>query len=155
MKHIKIFIGVLVCVGAGVWVSHAVAPCANFWQSTITTPTQTLHVALQITPQEQAEGLSGCKNVPTNTGMAFLFSGLQEEVFWMKGMLIPIDIVWIADSKVVGIEHHVPNEPLGTPDEALKQYASPEGVDMVLEIGADTASKYGIEVGSTLILDRK
>jgi uncharacterized protein len=130
-------------------------PCANFKEATLNTPTQELTVALADTPAKQSKGLGGCKNVPRNAGMYFAFTDEQQRIFWMKDMLTSIDIIWLKDDKVVGIEKNVSNLPPRVPDSELPTYTSPVPIDAVLEVGAGKAGEYGIEVGSELHIDKK
>lgn len=65
-------------------------------------------------------------------------------------MLIPIDIIWIKDNKVAGIEHNLQAPPPGTSDSSLTLYNSPEPVDYVLEVNADWANQNNIKVGDVV-----
>ena len=130
-------------------------PCANFNEAILLIPEQAIYLALANTPEKQSKGLGGCKYVPENSGMYFgPFDTAQGQnaTFWMKNMLIPIDIIWLKDNQVVGIEKNVPSFPLDTPDEELPNYTSPEPVDAVLEVGAGMAEEYGIKEGSEITL---
>lgn len=130
-------------------------PCANFNEATLHTPTKALSVALATTPEAQSKGLGGCRYIPKNSGMYFVFTDNSQRTFWMKGMRIPIDIVWISQGRVVGIEKNVPNLPRSTSDSDLPQYKSPVPVDAVLEVEAGMAEAYGAQEGETLIVDKK
>jgi len=68
----------------------------------------------------------------------------------MKGMVIPIDIIWIRDHKVIGIASHVPPPPSNKLDQELIRYKSPQSVNGVLEVGAGKAADYGIIEGSII-----
>lgn len=148
----KIRIVLVVLAVIGVFFLLREKPCANFKEAGMSTPTQRIAIALADTPQEQARGLGGCKMVPNNSGMYFVFPSAEERVFWMKDMVIPIDIIWLHEGVVVGIEQNVPSFPLSTPDSELPTYTSPVPVDGVLEVGAGKAGEYGIQVGSRLVL---
>ena len=128
------------------------APCDTGRTAFLRTPQQTLTVAVASTPQQQARGLGECKRLTQNTGMYFPFSVASPQTFWMKDMIIPIDIVWISQGKVVGVLPHVPFFPPGTGDSLLPLYRSPQNVDAVLEIGAGTADSYGLTNGSPVQL---
>ena len=69
-------------------------------------------------------------------------------------MLIPIDIIWIYDSYIIGYEDNVPVQP-GTPDGLLRIYTSPEPVNTVLEVRAGLRKERGWEVGDhvNILLD--
>jgi uncharacterized membrane protein (UPF0127 family) len=83
-------------------------------------------------PAAIAQGLGGRQELAVD-GMLFVFPRLDRPVFWMKDMLFPIDIVWIQQGKVVGIERNVQPPAPGTPDEKLTRFPAPAPVDMVLE----------------------
>ncbi len=152
---LKALIGGVVCIGVvlGTFLLlRSFRPCANFHTAILQTPTQSLNIALAQTPAEKSKGLGKCKEVPEHSGMYFVFNDVQEQTFWMKDMLIPIDIIWIKEGKVIGIEQHVPNMPLDTADTDLPLYTSPGAVDGVLEVGSGRAKQYGIEEGVLLQL---
>jgi uncharacterized membrane protein (UPF0127 family) len=145
---------IVVCgTGIGYISTRIQSSCADFTQGRLVTPSTTLSIALAETPEEQATGLGGCRSIPQNSGMYFLMQPAQTAVFWMKDMLIPIDIVWIRNGEVIGIEDSVPNESAGTLEGDLKRYPSPGEVDGVLEIKAGTSKEYGIEKGTAIRLD--
>ena len=83
--------------------------------------------------------------------MLFLFKEpFRERTFWMKEMLIAIDIVWIGgDGRVLGVEESVlpPSEIQGE----LPFYRSPGPVRAVLEVPAFRARSLGIEAGTPLV----
>jgi hypothetical protein len=83
--------------------------------------------------------------------MLFLYNIKRPAVFWMKGMRFPLDIIWIADGKVVQIDKQAPHEP-GVADPDLKRYISNEPVDAVLEVNAGFAEKNGIKVGDPVVI---
>jgi uncharacterized protein len=61
---------------------------------------------LAISPNQQAQGLSGLKSLPDNTGMQFVFQGTGLRCFWMKGMHFALDVVWLsADDEVQLVDH--------------------------------------------------
>ncbi len=126
-------------------------PCANFHEATLQTSTQNISISIADASEKQSRGLGGCTYIPKNSGMYFTAQGKQV-TFWMKDMLIPIDIIWIKHSEVIGIEQNVPNAPKNTPDSALTTYPSPGEIDAVLEIEAGKAEEYGIIEGSRLNL---
>ena len=49
-------------------------------------------------------GLSNIKNIKNNYGMLFDFPNYGEPTFWNKDMLFAIDVVWLKDNLVVGID---------------------------------------------------
>ena len=64
------------------------------------------YLRLATTPDQQAQGLSGLKSLPDNTGMLFAFSGTGLRCFWMKGMHFALDIVWLSTGDQVLLVDH-------------------------------------------------
>ncbi|MBI3251338.1 MAG: DUF192 domain-containing protein [Candidatus Andersenbacteria bacterium] len=143
---------VIVAVGAG-FISSRAGVCRDFSQGEVKTPITRIQVFIAASQLEQARGLSGCQKLPNHSGMYFPFSAKQSASFWMKGMLMPIDIVWLADNKVVGISAFVP-PPSGKLDEELPRYVSPQPVDAVLEVAAGKAASYGLKKGTQIVYEK-
>ena len=68
-------------------------------------------------------------------------------------MLFPIDILWIQNNKVVGINEHLTPPSAGRSNTQLPLYLPPTNVDMVLEINAGLTELYNIHIGDTLGID--
>ncbi|NCN45629.1 MAG: hypothetical protein COU63_03780 [Candidatus Pacebacteria bacterium CG10_big_fil_rev_8_21_14_0_10_36_11] len=80
-----------------------------------------------------SRGLGGRENLNVD-GMLFVFPSPVTTSFWMKDMLFPIDLYWIANEQIVGVEKNMlPPNDLNS-QETMKVYYSPGMVDMVLEI---------------------
>ena len=101
------------------------------------------------TPLLRARGLSGREAMDENSGMLFIFPSSGPHTFWMKDMLIPIDIVWISGDKVLGVLTAEP-APTGTPDDKLPRFNPPGPVDLVIELRARRASELGIRAGQSV-----
>ncbi len=147
--------GCFLAVAGGVRLFSRHIPCANFQEDAIMAPFGELSVAVVKTPEEQARGLSGCTKVPERSGMLFVMGERRDAAFWMKDMLIPIDIVWIADNTVIGVEEHVPFPDSGVSDTDLPVYRSPGAVDAVLEVSAGKAREYGLTRGAAVGIDTR
>ncbi len=104
-------------------------------------------------PETRARGLSGRESLGVNEGMLFIFDSADYYPFWMKDMKFPIDIVWIADNRIVGFEERVSPEP-GVPDRELKSYVPPEPIDKVLELAAGRVRLLRAEVGDAVRVRR-
>lgn len=109
---------------------------------------QEFSVEIADNPMKQSRGLSGRATLEMNEGMLFLFSKADHQRFWMKDMLVPIDIIWIKDNKIVGVEKNVQPEP-GVKRGQLGIYSPPEAVDKALEVAAGTVERLDIQVGET------
>ena len=100
------------------------------------------------TGAEQARGLSGRAELPTQSGMLFPQSRDVIASFWMRGMLIPLDFVWIgADCRVADLTENVP--PPADPEQrtGLPIYSPSEPVRYIFEINAGDVAALGIEIG--------
>jgi hypothetical protein len=125
--------------------------CRNFSAGTVTyNDNRQLSVALALTPLEHQRGLSGCSSLSLGQGMYFHFPIKTDAVFWMKDMLIPIDIIWLGDDEVIGITTDVP--PPDTDQTVLPTYPAPAAVNAVLEVGAGHAKRLNIRPGTTIRL---
>lgn len=113
-------------------------------QQVLTAKGQSILVDVVTTPEEQQRGLSGRESLSQGTGMLFPFAEKSIPSFWMKDMLFSIDIVWIADHQVVGIESRVPV------DDGVLQYSPPIPVDSVLELPAGWSEEFGLGVGDDI-----
>jgi hypothetical protein len=91
-------------------------------------------------------GLGGRESLPDDRGMLFVFPEPGRHTFWMKDMLIPIDIIWIsADGRVVDVQTARP-EP-GVPDPQLRRYNPNGEAKYVLEVRAGLAAEQGVQAG--------
>lgn len=101
------------------------------------------------TDSEKQKGLSNRTKLADNSGMLFVFNKNSKPVFWMKDTKIPLDIIWISNGKIVGINKNVPTE-IGKSDTELTRYPSPQSIDYVLEVNAGFSDKNQITVGESL-----
>ncbi|MFS8535497.1 MAG: DUF192 domain-containing protein [Limnochordales bacterium] len=110
-------------------------------------------VELALTPTEQAIGLMGRTELPPDRGMLFIWPTADRVAMWMKNTLIPLDFVFIRpDGTIASIVHNVQPCP---PQGLCPAYASPEPVNMVLEIGGGRSRELGIEPGDRLVLPER
>ncbi len=110
-------------------------------------------VEIARTAGQQAKGLSFRESLDKNKGMLFDFGKETTPTFWMMGMKFPLDIIWINNGKIVGINKNVPAPTPGTPETALKLYNAPESIDKVLEINAGICDELGINVGDEVLIN--
>lgn len=62
------------------------------------------------TEEEKEKGLQGITELPEDEGMLFFFDPPEDVSMWMKGTLIPLDIIFINDDEeVVYVGEGVPN----------------------------------------------
>lgn len=96
-------------------------------------------------------GLSKRKSLKETEGMLFIFDKKGKYSFWMKDTMIPLDIIYIEENKIVYIQKNaVPqygktgNLPIYTPTSEAKY---------VLEINGGLSDKYDIKVGDNVIFN--
>ncbi len=109
---------------------------------------EVIRVDVADTPSLQSKGLGGRKQLGPNTGMLFVYTEKGRHAFWMRGMFIPIDIIWLDNRRVVHIEHNVPPPSPGTPESKLATYVSTAPANLVLELAAGRAKALGLKPGS-------
>jgi uncharacterized protein len=112
-------------------------------------------VSLEIasTDSSRQRGLGGRTSLGTDNGMLFVFENKPVMAsFWMKDMLIPLDIIWIKDGKINKIDKDVPFYPKDTPDNQLKIYNPGTPIDYVLEVNSGFCTTNNINVGDAVTL---
>lgn len=102
------------------------------------------------TPSLMARGLAGRTRIPKNKGMLFLFSKPGQHSFWMKDMLIPVDILWMRNDAIVFIRENIKPPRAGMADEELERFAPPEESDAVIEVAAGTVKELGLRTGQSV-----
>lgn len=101
-----------------------------------------LEVARSQTAWER--GLMFREALPDNGGMLFIFPRTTYHQIWMRGMEMPIDVLFIsAEHEIVSIRTHLP--PCTTPQCTV--YAPSEPVRYVLEVPAGFVDRYTVGVG--------
>lgn len=85
------------------------------------------------------QGLAGRKKLADGRGMMFEMPQNREQHFWMKGVLFPIDIIWIQNGKVTGCEKNISPQ-----DERI--FASPGSASFILEVPEGFCDQHGVEV---------
>lgn len=146
-------VGALFIVVGGMFFIGQKSACRDFNQASLKVGSAELSVALAKSSGEQSLGLGGCSSLPKDSGMYFVYDEPRLVSFWMKGMLMPIDIIWIADGKVIGMEEFVP-PPTSSKTELLPQYKPVREVSGVLEIAAGEAKEQGIKIEDAVTLSQ-
>lgn len=98
------------------------------------------------------KGLSGRDSLVSDEGMLFVFPKLDKYAFWMKGVKIPLDFIWIKDNIVVDVLPNIQPPKKGEKDESLSIYSSRREFNKVLEVNAGTINKLNIKVGDSINL---
>lgn len=98
------------------------------------------------TPQQQATGLMYRPSLSGDRGMLFPFQQPRFASFWMKNVVIPLDMVFLYKGRVVAIEDSAP--PCDT--DPCPTYGPQTLVDQVLELRGGRASELGLKVGDRI-----
>lgn len=114
----------------------------------------TVRAEMARTTEERGLGLGGRPAMPLDEGMLFIFQREGQHSFWMRGMLFPLDFVWISsDRTVVDITIGVPPPEPGVPDGELPLYRSDEAVLYVLETNAGVVREAGVQIGDAVTFE--
>jgi uncharacterized membrane protein (UPF0127 family) len=106
-----------------------------------------LDIYLALSNAQRARGLMHVRNLPTTTGMLFVYEPESRISMWMKNTYISLDMVFARkDGTVSSVASNT--EPL-----SLRSVASIEPVTFVLEINAGTAERLHIDENSRLLWD--
>jgi uncharacterized membrane protein (UPF0127 family) len=111
-----------------------------------------IKVEIADTSEKKAVGLGYRENLPDDTGMFFQMEVRRVPRFWMKGMLIPLDIIWIDEGVVIGFEEDVPIVPVDSPNNEIPSYSPTQPVTAVLEVNAGFVKRNGIKIGDRVQL---
>jgi len=91
-------------------------------------------------PDKLYLGLAGRRYLAPGSGMLFIMPTLEVQEFCMRGMSIPIDIIWICQDRIIGFHQNLsPRDP--------GNFHSPAPADLVLEVPAGFVKSAGLRVG--------
>lgn len=104
-------------------------------------------VEVAATEAQKQKGLGGKASMPSDHGMLFSYDHKEQYNFWMRGMLFPLDFIWIDGNRIVDITENVPYPKYGESPVVVKPDVE---VDRILEINAGMVERLGITVGDTV-----
>ena len=143
-QYIAIFAGLVILLSA----FYLTQPTDNVNKNNIQLGSCTFTLERPHTTDEYAKGLSDREAIAPQAGMWFAYSSPQLPTFWMKGLRFPIDIIWIANRKVVGLNENIPA------DDGASLYIPTIAIDAALEIAAGRSKECGIQMESVVELPR-
>lgn len=122
-----------------------------FWPKSVytrvTINSQQIKARVVDTDDARNKGLGGREFLAEDEGMLFVFDEPDYYIFWMKDMLIPIDIVYLEKYNIVELVKNMPPPKLG---ESPAVHKPLNRADMVLEVSAGLSEKYGWEIGDSV-----
>ena len=108
----------------------------------------TIEAKVAATPEARSEGLMGVKSLPAGRGMLFVFREPVQVKFYMKDTLIPLDIAFISQGRILQIESMVPCKvehcPLTVPKVTY---------EMALEVAAGTFADAEIALAAPVSIE--
>lgn len=109
-----------------------------------------INIEIADTKEKKALGLGGRQSLASDSGMLFLYEKPDKYKFWMKGMKIPLDFIWINDSRIVDLLENIEPPKVTQKDEDLPLVAPIVAVDKILEVNADFVDSHNIKVGDKI-----
>jgi uncharacterized membrane protein (UPF0127 family) len=103
------------------------------------------------TKKEQRIGLTGRDQLPSNSGMIFVFRPAKKFVnFWMVGTKIPLDLIFIRDGKIKTI--YADARPPDENETVPKRYGASD-VSEVIEVNSGYCASHHILIGDAAELN--
>lgn len=96
---------------------------------------------------ERAKGLMGVEYLANGSGMLFILDNPSNVSFWMKNVLIPLDMIFMDENYTVLKIAEAIVEPEGTSDANMTMYFADGLASYVLEINGGLSAYHGIVVG--------
>lgn len=107
-----------------------------------------IRVEYAATAEKQKQGLVGRASLPKNSGMIFIFPDEKIREFWMKDVLIPLDIIFINTNG--RINEIVTIKPCIEDVETCPIYTSKEPARFAIEVNVGFTAKNRIIEGDIL-----
>lgn len=112
-------------------------------------PSRCIDLEVPKSPRQYSMGLQMRPALPPLRGMWFSFTPATVATFWMHRTLAPLDLLFIANNRILAIEANAPTcAHLPCPT-----YGPPEPVDSVVELAAGEAQRLGLKVGSPVRIE--
>jgi len=102
--------------------------------------------------EERLVGLMFREKLSIDEGMLFVYESPHNVSFWMKNVLIPLDIIFLNETGTV-INAEEADVEIDVPDENLGSYCSASPVLWVVEVNQGLCNLYGINVGTDVSIE--
>jgi uncharacterized protein len=110
---------------------------------------ETIELEVTRTPEQQQMGLMYRSSLPKNRGMLFSFNPPTPTRFWMKNTIIPLDLVFLRNGRIIAI---FPNVPPCKAD-PCESYGPASEIDQVIELVGGRAKELGLKVGDKIAIE--
>ena len=120
-------------------------------EATVVIAGEKIKLEVARSPEQQAIGLMSRSSLADNRGMLFVFDPPRLTRFWMKNVLIPLDMIFLQQGKIIAVEHDVPP----CPSDPCPTYGPLREIriDQVLELNGGRAKALGLKVGDRLSIE--
>jgi len=122
---------------------------SGYAQATVIFSDDHVRVRIPTTAKLQEKGLAGVAQLADDEGMLWVYNTPSRVSFWMKGMLMPLDYIWLNRGRVIDVTENVP-----APDSAfstdLPIIDPGVPVDGVLEVAAGYVQRHQVKVGDAV-----
>lgn len=108
-------------------------------------------VETAITADEKEKGLMHRESMPESSGMVFIYEEEVQRSFWMKNTLIPLDIIFVGEDKVINSIEEADPEP-NKSDSELSSYQGQ--AKYVIEVNQGYTEERNISEGDRVYFDR-
>jgi len=137
----RIWLHICFCLASAVWGLLGCAKNLNADQVCLKNVCYSVEIAM--TQEEQSKGLMFREFMPSDHGMLFVFPVQRPYSFWMKNTLIPLDMIWLDNSRrIVHMEKAVP-----CTADPCRHYLPSEDALYVLELNAGETDKKAMKIG--------
>jgi len=122
--------------------AEAKFPVARIGQSNL------IKLEVAQTPDQIMRGLMFRTSMPEDAGMVFLFHPPQTVNFWMYHTLMPLDMLFIKDGKIIKLFQAVPPCKSENPSDCA-HYPDGPGLEVseVIEVNSGYAQRHGVKEG--------
>ena len=147
MSKVKLLLVPLALLFTAAWIGCAPAP-PNDGASRVIFDDVWFDVEVPRAQYLWEQGLTGRPYLEAGKGMLYIPDGPELRELWMKGMLFPLDFIWIGrNCRVVDIHPYVSPPLPNTPDSRIPRYRPYTPAAYALEVNAGDTDRYDIRVG--------
>lgn len=107
----------------------------------------TVFLEIAVTNEQKAKGLMNRPSLAQNRGMVFVFRPARTVTFWMKDTLIPLDMIFVKNGRIVKIAKDA------IPNQTATLYPSDFEVTEVIEVNGGFTDTHMIVVGDSITFE--